>query len=126
MAAGFASPTGASKIGAMSEDDFRDSIQLVGRRVLCTFPRCNLLISNGTRCTAHQKKRSETHGSTRWKKASIAWRLEHPFCAICGAHAEHVDHIEPHHGNTQLFWQAVARGHLESLCATCHRSKSAP
>ena len=82
-----------------------------------------MLTTDGTRCSAHTRRRSETHGSTRWKKTSEAWRLAHPTCAICGAPAKHVDHVEPHHGNTQLFWEGVDRGALESLCAACHASK---
>lgn len=40
---------------------------------------------------------------------------------VAGATA-HVDHIIPHKGNEELFWDET---NLETLCATCHNRKSA-
>lgn len=42
-----------------------------------------------------------------------------PACVMCGAPAEHVDHITPHKGNPALFWNW---NNLQALCAHCHNS----
>ncbi len=57
----------------------------------------------------------------RWKKRARQWRAEHPLCSNCLAQgrvvaAEVTDHIVPHRGDINLFWQ----GELTSLCASCH------
>lgn len=63
----------------------------------------------------------------RWRKARAVWLAENPLCAECMRQgivnaATDVDHIVPHRGNAEVFWQA---GNLQSLCWTCHRKKTA-
>jgi 5-methylcytosine-specific restriction enzyme A len=61
----------------------------------------------------------------RWRKASRAYRVEHPLCECCKANgvlrpSEVVDHIIPHNGDQRLFWDVTNR---QALCkALCHDS----
>lgn len=43
-----------------------------------------------------------------------------PLCA-CGAAATEVDHVRPHRGDPDLFWDA---DNLQSLCKPCHSRKT--
>jgi 5-methylcytosine-specific restriction endonuclease McrA len=59
-----------------------------------------------------------------WQKASKAYLREHPLCVMCArlrrvTAATLVDHIEPHRGDMELFWN---RRNWQSLCTTCHSS----
>jgi len=42
-------------------------------------------------------------------------------CSVCGDEATQVDHIVPHRGNKELFWDV---GNLQSLCQSCHSKKT--
>ena len=55
----------------------------------------------------------------RWRQARLDFLAEHPFCA-CGMLASVVDHIRPHRGDQQLFWE---RGNWQPMCASCHGRK---
>src|SRR5262245_29953476 len=60
----------------------------------------------------------------RWRRRSDAQLREHPLCAMCLKEGKVVpasvaDHVIPHHGDPNLFWQ----GELQSLC-TMHHSSS--
>ncbi len=62
-----------------------------------------------------------------WRRASREFLKEHPLCAECLREgriqaAEVVDHIEPHRGNMNLFWDVE---NWQSLCKTCHNRKTA-
>lgn len=63
----------------------------------------------------------------RWQKARIAWLNSHPLCEECLKRGKYVkatvvDHIEPHRGNYNLFWD---RNNWQSLCKKCHDRKTA-
>lgn len=63
-----------------------------------------------------------------WQKAAKAFLSENPLCAECLRQdrvkpADCVDHIIPHRGDMQLFWD---QGNWQSLCSTpCHAVKTA-
>ena len=62
----------------------------------------------------------------RWRKASKLFRTNNPLCRYCERAgrvkaAAVVDHIEPHKGNLDLFWNEE---NWQSLCAKCHNEKS--
>lgn len=58
----------------------------------------------------------------RWQKYR-KWFLErNPLCAVCGGIATVVDHIVPHKGNRQLFWD---EDNHQPLCKHCHDVKTA-
>ena len=63
----------------------------------------------------------------RWRRASRTFLQHSPMCAMCSAIgrtklAALVDHIKPHRGDPQLFWD---RSNWQSLCATCHSGAKA-
>lgn len=104
-------------------------------RYPCSVPRC----PNLKPCAVHMKQRRQESESRRatasergydwtWHKARTAFLQEHTICYICmqrdGAvtAASVVDHIVPHKGNRQLFWDTE---NWQSLCATCHNRKTA-
>lgn len=58
----------------------------------------------------------------RWQQARVAFLRVHPLCCFCMRNgmtvaASVVDHITPHEGNQDLFWD---RSNWQSLCAPCH------
>jgi 5-methylcytosine-specific restriction protein A len=66
------------------------------------------------------------YGKKRWLVTARNQLATHPLCAMClsdGAvtAASVVDHVEPHHGDAQMFWN----GKLQSLCAPCHNKRKA-
>lgn len=62
--------------------------------------------------------------TTEWDKASAAFRVENPRCAMCLkrgklSRSRVVDHIIPHKGDMALFWDAQ---NWQALCVSCHSS----
>ena len=58
----------------------------------------------------------------RWRKAARLFLDANPLCEKCGKVSQCVDHIIPHRGNVQLFWQVE---NFAALCFSCHGKKSA-
>lgn len=61
------------------------------------------------------------YDSVRWRKRRAEQLSREPLCAIClkvgrRTPATVADHVEPHKGDLDLFWN----GELQSLCASCH------
>lgn len=63
----------------------------------------------------------ELYSSSKWKEISKNHLKNSPYCVVCGNKAEHVDHIQPHRGNLDLFYN---EDNLESLCHDCHSKKT--
>ena len=64
--------------------------------------------------------------TTKWDKASKAFRRENPICAHCEKRdivtaAQCVDHIIPHKGDQTLFWD---KANWQPLCNRCHSAKT--
>jgi 5-methylcytosine-specific restriction protein A len=63
----------------------------------------------------------------RWQQARKGWLAKHPWCVDCEAigrnHvlATDVDHIIPHRGDKDLFWD---RNNWQSLCHMHHSAKT--
>jgi 5-methylcytosine-specific restriction endonuclease McrA len=62
------------------------------------------------------------YNNRRWRKARLEHLTAHPLCVMCQAldrikQATVVDHITPHRGNTDLFWDPE---NWQSLCDNCH------
>lgn len=60
----------------------------------------------------------------RWQKAREQYLLANPLCVYCArqgrtAAASVVDHIEPHRGDQNLFWD---QSNWQALCKLCHDS----
>ncbi|MDF2567900.1 MAG: endonuclease [Oscillospiraceae bacterium] len=58
----------------------------------------------------------------KWQKESKKHLALHPFCVECGELATDVDHIIPHKGNMNLFWD---KRNWQSMCGRCHSKKTA-
>lgn len=73
----------------------------------------------------NQRQTSAQRGyGYRWQKAREGFLRNHPLCADCSRRgitqaADVVDHITPHRGDMNLFWD---RDNWQSLCANCHNS----
>lgn len=70
---------------------------------------------------------SERGYDSRWQKARAGYLAVHPFCKRCldtGKHtaATVVDHIVPHKGDKELFWD---KNNWQPLCKRCHDIKTA-
>ena len=68
--------------------------------------------------------RGYTH---RWRKASKAYLARNPLCVKCQEFgnvtpATVTDHIVPHKGDADLFWNP---GNWQALCKRCHNIKTA-
>lgn len=60
----------------------------------------------------------------RWERARRMFLTYHPRCRMCEERgklmrSEVVDHIVPHRGDVDLFWD---EGNWQALCASCHNS----
>ena len=75
----------------------------------------------------HERRRGsfrERGYSTLWDKARAAHLREHPGCAMCEREGRYtsatvVDHIAPHRGDPNLFWNTT---NWQSLCKPHHDS----
>jgi 5-methylcytosine-specific restriction endonuclease McrA len=62
----------------------------------------------------------------KWQVARLQFLNQHPLCAECQrnghiASATVIDHIIPHRGNQDLFWD---RKNWQALCKSCHDAKT--
>ena len=74
----------------------------------------------------HRLTAAERGYDNRWNKARKLFLNEHPICVMCEKEgrpspATIVDHIQPHKGNYELFWDQT---NWQSLCDYHHRAKT--
>lgn len=98
----------------------------------CASPGCPNLTVNKY-CDEHQalrrqeKRRPENDiYNRRWRRASKLFLTQHPLCAECERHgkltpATVVDHIVPHRGDQERFWDTA---NWQALCKPCHDKKT--
>ncbi|WP_337513237.1 HNH endonuclease [Ruminococcus sp.] len=99
------------------------------QRTQCRHPDCPVLIPVGSKyCDAHRRQHKETVRSaasrgytSRWQRISRQYLRQHPLCVRCGRPAQVVDHIVPHRGREQLFWD---ESNWQALCKACHDRKT--
>jgi 5-methylcytosine-specific restriction protein A len=65
--------------------------------------------------------------TARWQRLRKRLLSEHPLCTLCKLQgritpATVADHIIPHKGNLELFWD---EDNLQALCKPCHDRKTA-
>jgi len=78
------------------------------------------------RTVDHRLSASDRGYGRRWRVARRQWLKRHPLCVLCEADgrvvaAEVVDHITPHRGNRDAFWN---QENWQSLCKQCHDRKT--
>lgn len=100
----------------------------------CRYPGCPNLCDSGVYCREHSAFSSDRlrgnatergYGS-RWRAARGRFLRKHPLCAECLRQgklspATVVDHVIPHRGNMQLFWD---ENNWQALCKRCHDQKT--
>ena len=108
-------------------------------RRFCEFPGCHELAEKGghyckkhailkekqrrlAQLQSHDKSPAVRGYNAKWNKARKIFLASHPLCAVCGAPATDVDHIIPHKGNKNLFWD---QSNWQALCHSCHSRKTA-
>lgn len=69
----------------------------------------------------------DIYQTPEWKAASKDYLQQHPLCVTCLAEERTepstlVDHVIPHRGNMQLFWDPE---NWQAQCASCHSKKTA-
>jgi 5-methylcytosine-specific restriction protein A len=74
------------------------------------------------RATAHERGYDR-----RWQKVRVDYLRHNPLCVECRRKGQLtpsivVDHITPHRGDRQLFWDPA---NWQALCAACHNIKTA-
>lgn len=82
---------------------------------------------SGGRAPEHRPNFRQRGYSVAWDKARKTWLVLHPLCAECEAAGRvvagyAVDHIQPHRGDQELFWN---QANWQTLCRRCHAVKSA-
>lgn len=103
-------------------------------KVPCRHPGCPNLVPAGQKyCEEHkalhpEEKRSATARgyNARWRRESKKFLQLHPLCEEClkegkATTATVVDHIIPHRGDPELFWD---RSNWQALCKKCHDRKT--
>lgn len=63
----------------------------------------------------------------RWQKARVIYLQSNPLCVACmrsgrATPATVIDHVQPHRGDVNLFWDS---NNWQSLCKACHDRKTA-
>ena len=98
----------------------------------CAYPGCPEL-TEGRYCEKHAREDDRARGTAtqrgydeRWRKARTFYLKRHPLCVGCVDEgritpATVVDHIIPHKGNKELFWD---ESNWQALCASCHSRKT--
>lgn len=107
----------------------------------CAAPACRALVRGVRYCPKHEhltravakeyddRRESSTQRgySYKWQQARKGYLAKHPLCAECErqgltAAATELDHITPHKGDKDVFWD---RSNWEGLCRPCHSRKTA-
>ena len=97
------------------------------KRIKTVRPQSSVAHIRSTTATFETRRRGTAHErgyDSRWQRTRIGFLRKHPLCVSCQAHdhpqpADTVDHIIPHRGDKQLFWQ---RANWQALCEWCHNN----
>lgn len=101
------------------------------------FPKCRIKVSRGL-CTDHKREQKARYDKNResasrrgygrrWQKARRRFLNANPLCVMCDrinvvTEATVVDHIRPHRGNQDIFWD---QDNWQALCKRHHDQKTA-
>lgn len=105
---------------------------------ICRHAGCGALVSVSGHCPKHTKQNQQQSDARRgsssergynrvWQKARATFLARSPLCVECDKDglvraATIVDHIIPHKGDQDLFWDT---SNWQSLCKTHHDRKTA-
>lgn len=97
-----------------------------GRTAECGKEYCHIhaFLSEKRKVFTRRGKSSEYHNlyeTAKWRKTSREFLKKYPFCFICGKPARIADHITPHRGNLELFYD---ENNLQPMCWSCHSRKT--
>ena len=99
----------------------------------CSYPSCSNL-ANGRFCDDHMGAGDRRRGSAsqrgydnKWRKYRKSFLEQHPLCVMCESEgdikvATVVDHIIPHKGDSEIFWDS---NNHQPLCEFHHNQKTA-
>ena len=62
------------------------------------------------------------YNKAAWKRLRTYQLHSEPFCAVCSSPGNTIDHIIPHRGDANLFFDS---SNLQTLCKRCHDSETA-
>ena len=101
----------------------------------CCHPGCGALVPYGTKyCEKHRplhpeeaRPAADRGYDSAWRKARKRYLEAHPLCVQCMKEGRYtkatdVDHIVPHRGDRDLFWDV---SNWQALCHSCHSKKTA-
>lgn len=102
----------------------------------CKYPGCPNLVDKGSYCEKHKKivpqddsrpSASQRGYDYRWQRARKMYLRRNPLCVECLKEgrvtgATVVDHIIPHKGDYDLFWD---ENNWQALCEYHHNKKTA-
>lgn len=110
-------------------------------KTICCYAGCQRTIALGRFCDPHQniadaKERARKNNyqsqfsklyNWDWRKFRVRYLKEHPLCKHCLSigkltPTQEIDHIKPHQGDKDLFWN---ESNLQPLCKSCHSTKTA-
>lgn len=79
-----------------------------------------------TRNSDERNLYNKLYNNRRYRRLRSLFLQSNPLCIECKKNnkvvaAEVLDHIIPHRGNVELFWD---ENNWQSLCKTCHNAKS--
>ena len=99
----------------------------------CAHSGCPELVESGKYCDKHRALHPEEsraaasrgYGSA-WQKVRKKYLESHPLCVMCMTEGRYtratvVDHIKPHRGDRELFWD---QSNWQALCKACHDRKT--
>ena len=99
----------------------------------CAHPGCPELVAEGKYCEKHRASHPEETRSASYRGYGNAWQrvrkqylAAHPLCVMCEAEGRYsratvVDHIQPHRGDRELFWD---QSNWQPLCKAHHDKKT--
>lgn len=65
---------------------------------------------------------SHLYSSAAWRSLRAQVLAINPLCVRCQEPATQVDHVVPHNGNDELFYDIA---NLQAMCVECHKKKTA-
>ena len=111
----------------------------------CLAPGCPVIVRRDYGyCAPHARLYDRARGtsrergySRRWEREAARFKVKHPLCGMrpnglpavmsrcveqgIVTRATEVDHVVPHHGNQELFWD---ERNWQALCRRCHERKT--